>query len=90
MCMILMLTCILWKTLKQRKNKDRSSDEHKLQTGEVGEIQACSAIIRGEVEGVDEEDLSRLLKKRRRVALPESFYLNSTKDCSVISKTGGF
>ncbi|XP_042563359.1 beta-1,3-galactosyl-O-glycosyl-glycoprotein beta-1,6-N-acetylglucosaminyltransferase 3-like [Clupea harengus] len=91
MCMILMcLTFILWKTSKQRKTKDRSSEEQKVQTGNLGEIQACSAIIRGDVEELNKEDLSRLLKKRRRVALPESFYLNSTKDCSAYIKDRGF
>ncbi|XP_012674102.2 beta-1,3-galactosyl-O-glycosyl-glycoprotein beta-1,6-N-acetylglucosaminyltransferase 3-like [Clupea harengus] len=77
-------------TSKHRKTKDRSSEEQKVPTGDLGEIQACSAIIRGDMKGLNKEDLSRLLKKRRRVALPESFYLNSTKDCSAYIKDRGF
>ncbi|XP_031441659.1 beta-1,3-galactosyl-O-glycosyl-glycoprotein beta-1,6-N-acetylglucosaminyltransferase 3-like [Clupea harengus] len=93
MCMILLcmwLTFILWKTSKQRNTKDTSSDQQKLPAGDLGEIQACSAIIRGDLEGLNKEDLSRLLKKRRRVTLPESFYLNSAKDCSAYIKDRGF
>ncbi|XP_031441398.1 beta-1,3-galactosyl-O-glycosyl-glycoprotein beta-1,6-N-acetylglucosaminyltransferase 3-like [Clupea harengus] len=71
-------------------NTDQPPEASALLTSDLGELLTCSAIIRGDLEGLNKEDLSRLLKKRNREGLPESFYLNSTKDCSAYIKDRGF
>ncbi|KAK9952492.1 hypothetical protein ABG768_018331 [Culter alburnus] len=49
---------------------------------DVGELQACSAIIQGDVDRVDKDIFSNLLASKKRTSLlSESFYLNATKDC---------
>ncbi|XP_035251077.1 beta-1,3-galactosyl-O-glycosyl-glycoprotein beta-1,6-N-acetylglucosaminyltransferase 3 isoform X3 [Anguilla anguilla] len=45
---------------------------------------ACSAIIRGDMEGAEEADLVRLLASRKKSRLlSEAFFLNATRDCKV-------
>ncbi|XP_067292534.1 beta-1,3-galactosyl-O-glycosyl-glycoprotein beta-1,6-N-acetylglucosaminyltransferase 3-like [Pseudorasbora parva] len=49
---------------------------------DVGELQACSALIQGDMDGVDKDSFRKLLASNKRTSLlPESFYLNATKDC---------
>ena len=62
--------------------------EGALSTCDVQELLACSAIIRGDVEESNEG--GPLLKESRREALPESYYLMATKDCSAYIKDRGF
>ncbi|XP_066525471.1 beta-1,3-galactosyl-O-glycosyl-glycoprotein beta-1,6-N-acetylglucosaminyltransferase 3 [Hoplias malabaricus] len=55
------------------------------------ELQACSAIIQGDMEGVQQTHLSKLLASRKRQSfLSEDFYLNATKDCQVYIRERGF
>ncbi|XP_061078528.1 beta-1,3-galactosyl-O-glycosyl-glycoprotein beta-1,6-N-acetylglucosaminyltransferase 3-like [Conger conger] len=47
-----------------------------------GGLLACSAIIRGDTEGLEETNLSRLLASRKKSrVLSEAFFLNATRDC---------
>ncbi|XP_061077227.1 beta-1,3-galactosyl-O-glycosyl-glycoprotein beta-1,6-N-acetylglucosaminyltransferase 3-like [Conger conger] len=47
-----------------------------------GGLLACSAIIRGDIEGIEESNLSRLLASRKKSRLlSEAFFLNATRDC---------
>ncbi|KAL2083206.1 hypothetical protein ACEWY4_020979 [Coilia grayii] len=86
------LTFTSWKLSKQVKMNKMSSRSVELLNshGDHGEEQACLVIIRGDVEGVAEEELSRLSRRRARKALPESFYLNATQDCCTLIKDRGF
>lgn len=57
----------------------------------VGELQACSAIIQGDMDGVDSGYFSKLLASKKRTSLlSESFYLNSTADCEAFIRDRGF
>lgn len=58
---------------------------------DVGELQACSAVIQGDVDGVNRKHFSNLLDGwKKRSLLPESFYLNATKDCKAFVRDRGF
>ncbi|XP_016406588.1 beta-1,3-galactosyl-O-glycosyl-glycoprotein beta-1,6-N-acetylglucosaminyltransferase 3-like [Sinocyclocheilus rhinocerous] len=58
---------------------------------DAGELQACSAIIQGDMDGVDKEAFRKLLAFRKRKSLlSESFYLNATKDCPSYIRDRGF
>ncbi|KAF5902524.1 beta-1,3-galactosyl-O-glycosyl-glycoprotein beta-1,6-N-acetylglucosaminyltransferase 3-like [Clarias magur] len=58
---------------------------------DVGELQACSAIIQGDMGGVDSIDFGKLLAERKKTSLlSESFYLNATKDCQAFVRDRGF
>ncbi len=58
---------------------------------DVGELQACSAIIQGDMDGVDKDVFRKLLAfKKRKSLLSESFYLNATKDCPSYIQDRGF
>uniref|UniRef100_A0A672Q0U6 Beta-1,3-galactosyl-O-glycosyl-glycoprotein beta-1,6-N-acetylglucosaminyltransferase 3 n=1 Tax=Sinocyclocheilus grahami TaxID=75366 RepID=A0A672Q0U6_SINGR len=58
---------------------------------DVGDLQACSAIIQGDMDGVDKEAFRKLLASRKRKSLlSESFYLNATKDCPSYIRDTGF
>ncbi len=58
---------------------------------DVGELQACSAIIQGDMDGVDKDVFRKLLaSKKRKSLLSESFYLNATKDCAAYIQDRGF
>ncbi|XP_042560354.1 beta-1,3-galactosyl-O-glycosyl-glycoprotein beta-1,6-N-acetylglucosaminyltransferase 3-like [Clupea harengus] len=88
---LMTFSLFLWSSSKNVcYNTDQPTEAGALLTSDLGELLTCSAIIRGDVEELNEEDLSRLLKKRKRKPLPESFYLNSTKDCSAYIRDRGF
>ncbi|XP_058264593.1 beta-1,3-galactosyl-O-glycosyl-glycoprotein beta-1,6-N-acetylglucosaminyltransferase 3 isoform X1 [Hemibagrus wyckioides] len=56
-----------------------------------GELQACSAIIQGDMDGVDSKHFGKLLAGwRKKSLLPESYYLNVTKDCQAFVRDRGF
>ncbi|XP_056307889.1 beta-1,3-galactosyl-O-glycosyl-glycoprotein beta-1,6-N-acetylglucosaminyltransferase 3 [Danio aesculapii] len=58
---------------------------------DVGELQACSAIIQGDMDGVDKESFRKLLASKKRPSLlTESFYLNATTDCPTYIEGRGF
>ncbi|XP_052400400.1 beta-1,3-galactosyl-O-glycosyl-glycoprotein beta-1,6-N-acetylglucosaminyltransferase 3-like [Carassius gibelio] len=58
---------------------------------DAGELQACSAIIQEDMDGVDKEVFKKLLaSKKRKSQLSESFYLNATKDCPSYIRDRGF
>ncbi len=58
---------------------------------DVGELQACSAIIQGDMDGVDRDVFRKLLaSKKRKSLLSESFYLNATEDCPSYIRDRGF
>ncbi|XP_062404283.1 beta-1,3-galactosyl-O-glycosyl-glycoprotein beta-1,6-N-acetylglucosaminyltransferase 3 [Sardina pilchardus] len=88
---LLSLCLFLWSSSKNTcYNASSTIETGVLLTNDPGELLACSAIIRGDVEKYAEDGLSRLLKERKRDPLPESFYLNATKDCSAYIKDRGF
>ncbi|KAL2094582.1 hypothetical protein ACEWY4_009301 [Coilia grayii] len=82
------LSLALLKISKLRRTEEKCSQKPPAQ--DLGEVQACLAVIEGDVEGVSREDLSRLLKKKGRKALPESFYLNETENCSAFIADRGY
>ncbi|XP_067236488.1 beta-1,3-galactosyl-O-glycosyl-glycoprotein beta-1,6-N-acetylglucosaminyltransferase 3-like [Chanodichthys erythropterus] len=58
---------------------------------DIREVQACSAIIQGDVDGVDKENFRKLLTSKKRTSLlSESYYLNATKDCPSYIQDRGF
>uniref|UniRef100_A0AAY4EFT0 Beta-1,3-galactosyl-O-glycosyl-glycoprotein beta-1,6-N-acetylglucosaminyltransferase 3 n=1 Tax=Denticeps clupeoides TaxID=299321 RepID=A0AAY4EFT0_9TELE len=62
-----------------------------LLTDHPGDLLACSAIIRGDSDGLEHKHLSRLLQKRiKQNVLSESFYLNKTRDCDTYIRDRGF
>uniref|UniRef100_A0A8C1FWE8 Beta-1,3-galactosyl-O-glycosyl-glycoprotein beta-1,6-N-acetylglucosaminyltransferase 3 n=1 Tax=Cyprinus carpio carpio TaxID=630221 RepID=A0A8C1FWE8_CYPCA len=49
---------------------------------DVEELQTCSVIIEGDMEGLDKDVFRKLLaSKKRKTLLSESFYFNATKHC---------
>ncbi|XP_017340264.3 beta-1,3-galactosyl-O-glycosyl-glycoprotein beta-1,6-N-acetylglucosaminyltransferase 3 [Ictalurus punctatus] len=57
----------------------------------AGELQACSAIIRGDMDGVNSKHFGNLLAGWKKASLlSESFYLNVTKDCQAFVRDSGF
>ena len=70
--------------------KDCPSHGGALFTCNLQELLACSAIIRGDMEGLNEGNLSIYLKGSRREALLEAYYLDATKDCSAYIEDRGF
>ncbi len=58
---------------------------------DVGELQACSAFIQGDMDGVDRDVFRKLLaSKKRKSLLSESFYLNAANDCPAYIQDRGF
>ncbi|XP_072529784.1 beta-1,3-galactosyl-O-glycosyl-glycoprotein beta-1,6-N-acetylglucosaminyltransferase 3 [Salminus brasiliensis] len=58
---------------------------------DIGELQACSAIIQGDMDGVDNQHFNKLLASRKKTSfLSESFYMNATKDCEAYISDRGF
>ncbi|KAG9280997.1 beta-1,3-galactosyl-O-glycosyl-glycoprotein beta-1,6-N-acetylglucosaminyltransferase 3 [Astyanax mexicanus] len=55
------------------------------------ELHACSAIIQGDMDGVDNLYFSKLLASKKRTSLlTESYYLSATKDCPAYISERGF
>ncbi|KAL4658715.1 beta-1,3-galactosyl-O-glycosyl-glycoprotein beta-1,6-N-acetylglucosaminyltransferase 3-like [Arapaima gigas] len=55
------------------------------------DLLACTAIIRGDMEDVEEADLIQLLTlKEADTSLTEAYFLNLTQDCSSFVKNRGF
>ncbi|KAI5627016.1 beta-1,3-galactosyl-O-glycosyl-glycoprotein beta-1,6-N-acetylglucosaminyltransferase 3, partial [Silurus asotus] len=70
--------------------KKRTDMEHLIKHT-VGELQACSAILQGDMDGVDSKHFKTLLAGwKKRSLLSESFYLNATKDCDNFIRDRGF
>ncbi|KAL2093213.1 hypothetical protein ACEWY4_010525 [Coilia grayii] len=85
------LSFLVWRSTKNTcLNTIQSKETGALLTSDSAELLTCSAIIRGDVEGLDKEVFSRLLKKRQRQGLPESFYFNATKDCGAFTEDRKF
>lgn len=58
---------------------------------DAGELQACSGIIQGDMDGVDSKNFGKLMTGRKKTSLfSESFYLNATKNCLDFVKKRGF
>ncbi|KAJ8002416.1 hypothetical protein DPEC_G00158660 [Dallia pectoralis] len=59
--------------------------------GYTADLPACSAIIQGDIGSLEKEQLSILLKtKKRRQLLTEEFYQNVTQDCKSYITNRGF
>ncbi|XP_030621166.1 beta-1,3-galactosyl-O-glycosyl-glycoprotein beta-1,6-N-acetylglucosaminyltransferase 3 [Chanos chanos] len=91
---ILLSTCLLfviWRS--QRKSCSKTSQclevDHLL-TKDPVELQGCSAIIRGDIEGLDRNILTSLLANHKKKPLSESFFLNATTDCNAYVRKRGF
>ncbi|XP_050956293.1 beta-1,3-galactosyl-O-glycosyl-glycoprotein beta-1,6-N-acetylglucosaminyltransferase 3-like [Labeo rohita] len=66
-------------------------DLNQLLKQDTGELQACSAIIHGDIDRVDKQIFRKLLaSKKRKSLLSESFYLNTTMDCPSYIRDRGF
>ncbi|XP_026775062.1 beta-1,3-galactosyl-O-glycosyl-glycoprotein beta-1,6-N-acetylglucosaminyltransferase 3 [Pangasianodon hypophthalmus] len=77
-------------TRKGCLQSERVDMEHLIKH-DVGELQACSAIIQGDMNGVESKYFSKLLSQRVKTSLfSESFYINATKDCQFFVRDRGF
>ncbi|XP_027028810.1 beta-1,3-galactosyl-O-glycosyl-glycoprotein beta-1,6-N-acetylglucosaminyltransferase 3 [Tachysurus fulvidraco] len=71
--------------------KSGQLDMKHLQWYNSGDLQACSAIIQGDMDGVDNKDFGKFLTGWRKTSLfPESYYLNATTDCQAFVRDRGF
>lgn len=71
--------------------QNRWVDMEHLIKHDVGELQACSAIIQGDMDGVDSKNFGKLISGRKKTSpFSESFYLNTTKDCQSFVRDRGF
>ncbi|XP_063052349.1 beta-1,3-galactosyl-O-glycosyl-glycoprotein beta-1,6-N-acetylglucosaminyltransferase 3 [Engraulis encrasicolus] len=76
--------------LSDSKSKEVETTVDRLLSSDLSELLTCSAIIRGDVEGLDGGVFGRLLKKRQRKGLEASFYFNATKDCDAFARDRKF
>ncbi|XP_028971079.2 beta-1,3-galactosyl-O-glycosyl-glycoprotein beta-1,6-N-acetylglucosaminyltransferase 3-like [Esox lucius] len=86
------VSLLLWTTSRHSISSHRSPlIALDLPPGYAADLPACSAIIRGDVEGLEKEQLSLLLKsKKKRQLLSEGFYQNVTQDCQRYITDRGF
>uniref|UniRef100_A0A3P8XFM4 Beta-1,3-galactosyl-O-glycosyl-glycoprotein beta-1,6-N-acetylglucosaminyltransferase 3 n=1 Tax=Esox lucius TaxID=8010 RepID=A0A3P8XFM4_ESOLU len=89
---IISVSLLLWTTSRHSISSHRSPlIALDLPPGYAADLPACSAIIRGDVEGLEKEQLSLLLKsKKKRQLLSEGFYQNVTQDCQRYITDRGF
>ncbi|XP_034031510.1 beta-1,3-galactosyl-O-glycosyl-glycoprotein beta-1,6-N-acetylglucosaminyltransferase 3-like [Thalassophryne amazonica] len=75
----------LWQTVfnRQSSSDDRMPEQYSL------DLPGCSAIITGDIEG-KKADFEVLLFSKRTWQLPETFYLNITRDCQNYIENRGF
>lgn len=79
---------VLWQTHSKRHL--RSVPDLWVPQQYSNDLPACSAIIRGDIEGKKEEFRQLLASARRRKLLSEEFYLNATQDCEAFVDSRGF
>ncbi|XP_034049455.1 beta-1,3-galactosyl-O-glycosyl-glycoprotein beta-1,6-N-acetylglucosaminyltransferase 3-like [Thalassophryne amazonica] len=75
--MVVVVLCFgLWQTVSDRQKlaQLRIPEQYSL------DLPRCSAVIMEEIPD-NKADLEKLLSSRRREHLPETFYINATKDC---------
>ncbi|XP_063059682.1 beta-1,3-galactosyl-O-glycosyl-glycoprotein beta-1,6-N-acetylglucosaminyltransferase 3-like [Engraulis encrasicolus] len=80
---VMSLSLGLLKISKFRRTEEVCSQKPPVQ--DLGETQACLAVIKGDVGLASREDLKSVLTKKKsrfEGVLSESFYLNQTKNCS--------
>ncbi|XP_052322775.1 beta-1,3-galactosyl-O-glycosyl-glycoprotein beta-1,6-N-acetylglucosaminyltransferase 3-like [Oncorhynchus keta] len=72
----------LWAALRPCSDRKPLRSPDLLPLHYAVDFPACSAIIRGDIEGLEKEQLRRLLKtKKKSQLLSEAFYHNVTQDC---------
>ncbi|KAI7811856.1 beta-1,3-galactosyl-O-glycosyl-glycoprotein beta-1,6-N-acetylglucosaminyltransferase 3 [Triplophysa rosa] len=82
---------LLLNSQKNKCSEKAKRDLSHLLKQSVEELQACSAIIQGDMDGVDSRYFGKLLASKKRTSLlSESFYLNSTTDCQAFIRDSGF
>ncbi|XP_035620766.1 beta-1,3-galactosyl-O-glycosyl-glycoprotein beta-1,6-N-acetylglucosaminyltransferase 3 [Oncorhynchus keta] len=87
------VSLLLWMALRRPLASDRGPlpAADLLPSDYAADLQACSAIIRGDMEGLEREQLSLLLKtKKKQQLLSEEFYHNVTQDCQRYVADRGF
>ncbi|CDQ86404.1 unnamed protein product [Oncorhynchus mykiss] len=72
----------LWAALRPCSDRKPLRSPDLLPLHYAVDLPACSAIIRGDIEGLEKEQLRRLLKTKKKIQLlSEAFYHNVTQDC---------
>ncbi|KAJ8417294.1 hypothetical protein AAFF_G00285210 [Aldrovandia affinis] len=87
-----LFTFLLWQS---SENDCDGEEQFPRPTHLLGEnrsvLLACSAVIQGDLEGVERAHLHRLLASQKKTKLlPEAFYLNATRDCGAYVKERKF
>ncbi|XP_036431967.1 beta-1,3-galactosyl-O-glycosyl-glycoprotein beta-1,6-N-acetylglucosaminyltransferase 3 [Colossoma macropomum] len=87
----LSVTYLVMNGSRKKCNQSGRLDMAHLIKQDVGELQACSAIIQADMDGVQSSHFSKLMASKKRTSLlSESFYLNATKDCQAYISDRGF
>ncbi|KAI2648262.1 Beta-1,3-galactosyl-O-glycosyl-glycoprotein beta-1,6-N-acetylglucosaminyltransferase [Labeo rohita] len=87
---ILKMISILLVSLFLYPYKEKLDLNHLLKQ-DIEELQACSAIFHGEMDGVDKDVFRKFLASKKRTSLlSELFYLNATMDCPSYIQDRGF
>ncbi|XP_071201577.1 beta-1,3-galactosyl-O-glycosyl-glycoprotein beta-1,6-N-acetylglucosaminyltransferase 3-like [Salvelinus alpinus] len=88
-----LISLLLWKTLRRPTCSERSPlpAPDLLPQDYADDLTACSAIIKGDLKGIDKEQLRRLLKtKNKPTFLSEAFYHDVTRNCKTYVTDRGF
>uniref|UniRef100_A0A3B4DX35 Beta-1,3-galactosyl-O-glycosyl-glycoprotein beta-1,6-N-acetylglucosaminyltransferase 3 n=1 Tax=Pygocentrus nattereri TaxID=42514 RepID=A0A3B4DX35_PYGNA len=87
----LSVTYLVMNGPRKECNRGGQLDMAHLIKHDAGELQACSAIIQGDMDGVQSSHFNKLMTSKKRTSLlSESFYLNATKDCQAYISDRGF
>lgn len=87
------ISLLLWNTLRRPTCSERSPlpAPDLLPQDYADDLPACSAIIKGDLKGIDKEQLRRLLKtKNKPKLLSEAFYHDVTRNCKTYVTDRGF
>ncbi|XP_030644428.1 beta-1,3-galactosyl-O-glycosyl-glycoprotein beta-1,6-N-acetylglucosaminyltransferase 3-like [Chanos chanos] len=89
--LITFLGILAWSLLRRHSENRQYLETVSLLLDDQEELQVCSAIIQGDVDGIKRKDFNKLLaSKEKKILLSESFYLNATKDCDTYIRGRGF
>lgn len=89
--MLIFLTYLVMNTPRRQCVENRQLDMSKLYKQDDVELKACSAIIHGDMDGVNQENFSQFLRSNReKSTLSENFYINATMDCQAFITDRGY
>ncbi|XP_062856027.1 beta-1,3-galactosyl-O-glycosyl-glycoprotein beta-1,6-N-acetylglucosaminyltransferase 3 [Trichomycterus rosablanca] len=89
--LFLFLTFLVMNILRKHCMQSRQQEMYKLIKWDIEELQSCSAIIEGDMDGVDQDHFSQLLSSNKvKSSLSEDFYINATTDCQAFITDRGY